>query len=115
MSDQTAQQVEFSVPVLGQLPQQRIGLRPGERQLTEEAQHLASLAQRDADDVHQERQRHQDLDAIFAAGRNAANARLLTIGTGEKAIADEHGPAVFQPPDCASRAKWQSPWRTPSG
>ena len=55
----------------------------------------------DADDVHQERQRHQDLDAIFAAGRNAGNARLLAIGTGEKAIADEHGPAVFQPPDRA--------------
>ena len=53
VSDQAAQQVEFPVPVLGQLPQQRIGLRPGERQLTEEGQHLASLAQRDADDVHQ--------------------------------------------------------------
>lgn len=72
--DQVAQVVELALPVLGQLPRQGIGLRLRRRQLAEEAEHLTGLVDRDADDVDQEGQHDQNLDAVFTTPRDAGNA-----------------------------------------
>ena len=98
VSHQSAQDVELVLPVLSQLPQQGVGLRLGQRQLTEEAQHGAGLVEGNADDVHEEGQHDQDFNAILAARRDAGDAWLLAAGLGEDTVADAHGPAVFQAP-----------------
>src|SRR5262249_33530855 len=97
--DQVAQEVELPVPVLRQLAQQGVGLGLGQRQPTEERQDRAGLVQRDADDVHQEGQHHQDLDAVLAAGRDAGDARLGGAGAGEQAVTDQYRSAIDQAPD----------------
>src|ERR1041384_6655479 len=77
--------------MLRQLPQQGIGLGLRQRQLTEEPQHGTRLVERDADEVHQKGEHHQNLDAVLATRRDAGNAWLLAIGTGMDAITDTHG------------------------
>ena len=78
--------------------QQRIGLRFGEGQLTKKGQHRTGLVQRKADDVHQERQHHQNLKAVLTTRRDAGNAWLRAAGAGEDAVTDPHRSAVVQPP-----------------
>src|SRR5207249_3140411 len=56
------------------------------------------LVERNTDHVHQEGKHHQDFDAILAARRHAGDAWLLTAGGGKDAVADAHGPAIFQTP-----------------
>jgi hypothetical protein len=80
------------------LAQQGVGLRLGQRQLAEEPQHRTGLVQGHTDDVHQEGQHHQDFQTVFAAGRDARDARLVAPGASEDAIANPHGAALFQPP-----------------
>src|SRR5712692_893991 len=101
VGNQLAQSVELLIPVMGQLPQQRIGLRFGQRQLTKETEHGTSFVQRNANDVDQEGEHHQDFDAVFAAWRDAGDAWFGATSSGEDAIADAHGPAVFEAPDGA--------------
>jgi len=72
--EQVAQKVEFSFSVLGQLPQQGVRLRLGQRQPAKEAQERTGLVQRDANDVHQVGQHHQNFQAVFTA-RSARNSR----------------------------------------
>ena len=65
----------------------------------EKPKHLTGFIERDADEVHQERQHNQDLDAVLAARRDAGNAWLYAVRAGENAIAHTHRFAIDQAPD----------------
>ncbi len=82
----------------GQLAQERVGLRFPQRQRTEKLQYRAGFVQRNADDIDQKRQDHQDLQAVFAAGGGTRDARLGTAGTAKHTIPHQHGAAIHQPP-----------------
>jgi hypothetical protein len=98
MSNQGAQGAELVVPVLRQLPQQSIRLRLGQRQLTEESKHGTRLVERDANEVHQKGEHHQDFDAVLATRRDAGDARFFIVRPDEDAIANTHRFAVFDTP-----------------
>lgn len=50
--------------------------------------------ERSAEDVDEEGEHHEDLDALFAARRDAGDARFVAVGIG----ADADRPADFEPP-----------------
>src|SRR5579859_6739470 len=69
--------------------------------MLEEIEEHTNLVKRQADDVDQIGDLHHDFQAEFAAAKHAGDLAILAVRTAIDLVSDQHGAALFQPPDRA--------------